>query len=264
MFRGKVAVVTGASSGFGYEIAKALASKGAVVLAVARREERLRGLVDELGGEPHGWFVCDISDLDQIRSLGEHVRQRHGHIDLLVNNAGISSSGPLPSADPERMEQVIRTNLIGPMWTTNLLLDLLKAAEPTNRLPVVVNVASMAGRLASPGTSDYNASKFGLVGFTEAAFHDLAAEGVRMMMVNPGLADTEGFPMPQVKANPVTRPLVMEAPRVAKATLRGIRDGSFEVRVQWWLHLVYWLYLLAGPFRRVAARAIRGQIRGDF
>ena len=260
----RVCVVTGASSGFGLETTKALAERGATVVAVARREEKLQEVVDELGGEPHTYQTCDVSDLESIRELVEKVSDSHDFIDVLVNNAGIPSAGPLKKASSEKMEQVIRTNLLGSIWCTKEMLPLLDAAPRTSRTPVVVNVASMAGRLPVPKSADYVASKFGLVGYTEAVWHDLEEFGIKAMMVNPGAADTEGFPMEQVRANPLTRWTVMDADRVANAVVRGIERGAYEVRVQWWLHLVYHASVVMGPMRRYAASLIRSQYKGEW
>lgn len=259
-WKGLICLVTGASSGFGREIAAALARRGATVIGVARREERLRSLVDELGGPPHSYLVGDLSDLSGVRSVAKAAAEQVSHLDVLVNNAGVPSSGLLRGASSEEIEQVIRTNLLGPIWCTKELLPLLEAAPRRNRTPVIVNVASMAGRIPSPRTADYTAAKFGLVGFTEAAWNELAALGIRAMMVNPGLSATEGFPMKEVLRNPVGKHLVMDSGRVALALVRGIERGSFEVKVQWWMHPLYIGSVLMGPFRRIAAGRVRQSV----
>lgn len=259
----KLCVITGASSGFGYETAKLLASLGATVCLVARREERLKEIVTELG-DGHFYVICDVGDLEAIRAVVGAVRERSDHIDVLINNAGISSAGNIIEATSEEMEKVIRINLLGSIWTTKEFLPLLDAAPRTARTPAVVNVASMAGRMAVPQSSDYTASKHGLVGFTESIWSDLDAKGIKALMVNPGPSHTEGFPMDEVMANPVTSWTVMGPDRVARALVRGIEQGSFEVRVQWWLHPVYFGYLAAGPLRRRMAALLRGQFKGEF
>lgn len=261
---GKVCVITGASSGFGRAAARRLAAKGAVMVAMARREERLRSLIEEIGGTPHSYVVCDVSDLSSVREAATEIGRRAGRVDILINNAGIASAGGVFEATSEEMEKVIRTNLLGTIWTTREMLTLLDAAERGARTPVVVNVASMAGRLPVPRSADYTASKFGVVGFTEAMSHDLVSSGIRTMMVLPGLADTEGFPMDRVKANPMASWTVMEADRVVAAMIRGIEAGSFEVRVQWWLTPLYHVSVAMGPLRRVVSGALRNQFRGRF
>ncbi len=261
---GRTALVTGASSGIGRAVALDLASRGARVFVAARREDCLKLLVEEMGGDPHQYVVCDVGDLRQVRDLAETVAEQADHLDVLVNNAGIRSAGPLTMATSEDMEQVIRTNLLGPMFCTRELLGLLQAAPSTSRLPVVANVASIAGRVAIPRSADYTASKFGLVGMTESLWHDLATSGIKVMMVNPGPVDTEGFPMAKVKAVPGLAWAVMEAPRVAKAIVRGIERGAFEVRVQWWFHPVYHAAVLAGSARLTVATRLGQRIPLDF
>lgn len=263
-WEGLVCVVTGASSGFGRAVAKELAAGGATVVVAARRRQLLEELVAEMGGPPHSFIPCDVSDLAQVRAMADALRQRAGHVDVLVNNAGIPSSGPIGIATSEEMERVIRINLLGAIYCTRELLPLLEAAPRRSRTPVIVNVASMAGRIPVPRSPDYTASKFGLVGFTESAWHDLSARGIRAMVVNPGMADTEGFPMTKVRANPLTAWAVMDSERVARALVRGIERGAFEVRVQWWLHPIYHLTVWAGPLRRFLSKLVRSQIRGNF
>lgn len=258
----KTVFITGASSGFGREIAKILVGKGARVVVSARRVEALRSLVHELGGGAHSSIACDVSDLSQVRAMAATLGETTDHIDVLINNAGIRSGGPLSRASSEAMEQVIRTNLLGPIWCTKELLPLLDAAPRSMRTPVVVNVASMAGRMALPRSGDYTASKFGLVGFTESLWHDLAALGIRVMMVNPGPAETEGFPMTGLKSGPLAW-TVMDAARVARATVRGIERAAFEVRVQWWLHPLYYASVLAGPTRRFLGALVGRRIPAD-
>ena len=261
---GATALITGASSGIGRALALELAGRGARVIVAARRETCLKLLVEEMGGDPHRAFVCDVGDLRQVRDLAEAVAEETDHLDVLVNNAGIRSAGPLSVATSEDMERVLRTNLLGPLFCTRELLHLLREAPRSGRLPAVVNIASIAGRVAIPRSADYTASKFGLVGMTESLWHDLAGSGIRVMMVNPGPVDTEGFPMAKVKAVRGLAWAVMEAPRVAGAIARGIERGSFEVRVQWWFHPVYHAAVLAGSTRVAVASWLGQRIPLDF
>jgi uncharacterized protein len=257
---GLTCVVTGASSGIGREACRQFAARGATVIAVARRRERLVALMDELGGSRHSFVVCDVSDLDQVRAMAAAVAERTDHVDLLLNNAGIRSSGPLTRSTSEGMEEVMRTNLFGAVWCTKELFTLIDAAPRGPRTPLVVNLASMAGRLPTPKASDYAASKFGVVGFTESLWHDVAPRGIRVMMVNPGLIQTEGFTMRKALGSKATAWAVMQPPRVVRALVRGVERGAFEVRVQWWMHALYHGAVTLGPTRRVIAGLVRKKV----
>lgn len=252
----KICVITGASSGFGRDLAIELAAKGATIVAVARREDRLKELLGDMKGSRHFYLLCDVTDLGQIRATASELKRRVGHVDVLINNAGIPSSGKLRSARSEQMEKVIKTNLLGPIWCTKEFLPLLENAPKTTRAPVVVNVASMAGRIAFPNSGDYAATKYGLIGFTESIWSELNSMGIRTLTVCPGLADTEGFPMTKLRANPLTGWAVMDPERVAKAAIAGIERGAHEVRVQWWMNPLYLCSVAVGPLRRWIASGV--------
>lgn len=254
-----VCLVTGASSGIGRETARAFARRGATLIVAARREERLISLVDELGGPPHTHIVCDVSDLEQVRAMRAKVAGQTGCLDVLFNNAGIPGAGLISQTAPQEVERLIRTNLLGPIWCIQELLPLLDRTPKTDHSPVIVNLASMAGRVPVPGAAAYTSSKFGLVGFTEALWGEMRARGIHVMAVNPGFVHTEGFPMDPLLSTPLLRWAVMDASRVAEAVCRGIERGRTEVRVQGWWNPVYHATVLLGPLRRRASCAVWGR-----
>ena len=245
---GKTALVTGASSGIGRAVALDLAKRGAQVVIAGRRRQALDETLSVNPGM--GAVTLDIESPAAIREFATRLEKEYPALNAVIHNAGImrpeNLTEPGYSADAEAM---ITTNLLGPMFCTRELLPLLQAAPATLRMPVVANVASIAGRVAIPRSADYTASKFGLVGMTESLWHDLTASDIKVMMVNPGPVDTEGFPMAKVKAVPGLAWTVMEPARVARAIVRGIERGTFEVRVQWWFHPVYHAAVLAGSAR---------------
>lgn len=245
-----VCLVTGASSGIGRATAKKIAERGGTVIAVARREERLVSLVEELGGAPHSYVVCDVGDLAQVRAMAKTVGERTDKLDALINNAGVPSQGSLRRSTPEDVERVVKINLLGPIWCTQELLPLINEAPRDQGGPMIVNVASMAGRIPVPGSGVYTATKFGLVGFSEAIWGEMKHKGIRVMVLEPGFVHTEGFPMDPLLANPVLRGIVMDADHVAEALCLGMERRNVEVRVQLWWHPVYFLTVLAGPLRR--------------
>ncbi|MCA1839779.1 MAG: SDR family NAD(P)-dependent oxidoreductase [Actinomycetota bacterium] len=251
-WRGLTCLFTGPTSGFGQEAIKLIASKGASLILVSRDEASLRDLVQELGGEPHTYIVADLTKLLEVRRMAEQVGLICDGLDILINAAGTGTSGSLLTTTSEKMQEVIATNLLGPMWCTRELLSSIDQAPRRHRTPVVVNVASMTGRLALLGASDYSASRYGLVGFTEASWKELLPKGIRTMVVNSGWI-LPGSPGDQ-KRPPATR-LVMEPARVARAMVKGIERGRLEVRVQWWWHVIYHAAVSFAPVARRFAKA---------
>ncbi len=255
-WEGLTCVITGASSGIGRAAAQAFAKRGATVIGVARREDKLASLMEELEGDSHSYVVCDVSDIQQVRSMARTVALRTPKVDILVNNAGIPGPGPITECSPEEVEQLFKVNLLAPIWCIQAIFPSIAQAPRESRTPVIVNVASMAGRIPVPSSSAYTASKFALVGFTESFWAEMHDKGVRVMTVNPAFVHTEGFPMDELLRNPLLRWTVMEPSRVAEAICRGIELGRTEVRVQGWWHAGYYLTLLLGPFRRRVSHAV--------
>ena len=249
-WEGLTCVVTGASSGIGRATAQAFAKRGATVVAVARREEKLDELVNELGGEPHSYIVCDLSQPEQIRAMAETLAARTPKVDVLFNNAGIPGPGMITESSFEQIEEFFKVNLLAPIWCIQALFPLMAHAPRDGHTPVIVNMASMAGRIPIPSSAPYTASKYAMVGFSEALWGEMHDKGIQVMAVCPGFVHTEGFPMDALLKDPFLRWTVMDASRVAEATCHGIESGSNEVRVQGWWNVGYYLTLLMGPLRR--------------
>ena len=190
MIRGKVCVVTGASSGIGEATVRALARSGAVVVLAARRADRLAAVAEEIeaAGGRASWRACDVTALEDIEALRGHVEQSHGRCDVLVNNAGVPGGGAFADLSLERIRLVTETNYLSVLTCTKVFLPMLLASRGH-----LVNVASLAGRYALPGASVYAASKHAVVAFSESCY-DLRARGVQVTAVCPGFVDTEGFP----------------------------------------------------------------------
>jgi uncharacterized protein len=189
---GTVAVVTGASSGIGWYTAGALAGRGATVVAAARREQRLRRLVDAI--QQHGGkataIACDVTSSDSVAALRDRVFEEHGRCDILVNNAGIPGGGPFAKLSLEQIERIVAVNYLGVLYCTHAFLP----GMLERRTGHVVNVASLAGRFALPGSSVYSSTKHAVVSFSEALHFEVLGHGVRVTAVNPGLVATEKFP----------------------------------------------------------------------
>jgi NAD(P)-dependent dehydrogenase (short-subunit alcohol dehydrogenase family) len=205
----QVAVVTGASSGIGAALARELAADGWLCVLLARREERLRALAHELDGE---YELCDVSDRAAVEDVAARVLERHPQVKLLVNNAGIPARATFLDGDPERIEQVMRTNYLGGVWCLRAFLPGLEAARPSD----VVNVVSVAGTVAFPPSGPYSASKHAQLAFSRATSASLRARGIRVHTVNPGFVETEGFPQRAVLRSPFFGRSVLGPERIAR------------------------------------------------
>src|SRR6185369_17355073 len=148
----QVALITGGSSGIGAEVARLLTADGWRCVLVARGEERLRVLAEELGAEAE---VCDVGDRTAVDALAARVAERHPRLKLLVNNAGIPGKADFVTGDPERIENVMRINYFGGIWCLRAFLSALQAGAPAD----VVNVVSVAGTVVLPQSGPYGASK---------------------------------------------------------------------------------------------------------
>ncbi|MBX9446388.1 SDR family NAD(P)-dependent oxidoreductase [Dickeya chrysanthemi] len=192
---GTAALVTGASSGIGHATALVLAAQGASVALVARRQERLEALVrqiEEVGGTAFA-IPADITDRGQAEAAVQQVIDRFGHLDILVNNAGLMLLGPIVGADPDEWERMIAINQKGLLYMTHAALPhLLEAAENgLRRVADIVNISSIAGRVAWANYGVYNMTKFGVNGFTESLRQEITKKHVRVGVLEPGGVDTE-------------------------------------------------------------------------
>jgi len=192
---GAVALVTGASSGIGEATARRLAEDGAAVVLVARRRDRLEALatqIEESGGTALV-AEADITDRTQAEAAVQLAVERFGRLDILVNNAGLMLLGPVVDADPDEWDRMIAVNTQGLLYTTHAALPyLLKAAEDGPRqVADIINISSIAGRVASNGFGVYNLTKFGVNGFTESLRQEVTKRHVRVGVLEPGGLTTE-------------------------------------------------------------------------
>jgi NADP-dependent 3-hydroxy acid dehydrogenase YdfG len=194
---GTTAVVTGASSGIGEATAYALAARGASVVAIARRADRLDALTGQItvaGGTALA-LPADVTDADAVREAIDTAAGAfgHGRIDILVNNAGIMLLGPAATASLEDWRRMVELNLTALLAATHAALPhLLRAAESGPReVADLVNVSSIAGRVARLGSNVYNATKFGVGAFSESLRQEFATRHLRVSLIEPGAVDTE-------------------------------------------------------------------------
>lgn len=192
---GTVALVTGASSGIGEATARMLAGQGAGVALVARRKDRLDDLAASL--EADGGRVlaieADVTDRAQAEGAVERAVAELGRLDTVVNNAGVMLLGPAVDAPLEEWDRMVAVNLQGLLYVTHAALpNLLAAAEqPPRQVADLVNVSSVAGRVARAGSGVYNATKWGVGAFSESLRQEVTGRYVRVSLVEPGAVDTE-------------------------------------------------------------------------
>jgi NAD(P)-dependent dehydrogenase (short-subunit alcohol dehydrogenase family) len=194
-----VALVTGGSRGIGRAIVDALAREGWRVFFCSQSSESLSTALDELTqtfpGQTHG-RICDVGQQSEVDELVAWVASEAGRIDCLVNNAGIGKFGPVDEITGEAWRQLIRTNLNGSFYATRAVAPWMKSQGSG----WIINIASLAGKNPFAGGSAYNASKFGMVGLSEASMLDLRPFGIRVAAILPGSVRTE-FSHPQPGAS---------------------------------------------------------------
>ena len=182
---GKVAFVTGGGQGLGAAICRALAAAGAQVVVADLRLERARALATELGGACSA-AQADVGDEAEVRRALEDAAQRHGSLDILINNAGIDFTLPVEELSAEQWDAVIRTNLRGPFLASKHAAAIMRRQGKAPCKGHIVNVASTAAKRAWPNASAYHASKWGLLGFSHALHAELRPEGIKVSAVVAG------------------------------------------------------------------------------
>lgn len=226
---GARAIVTGASSGIGRETALELARHGVGLVIVARREDRLQEVTDQIaavGGTVEA-VVGDVTDRAVRQRAIDAAREKLGGLDVLVNNAGIGAMGLFVDADPERVRRLMEVNFFATVEMIRLSLPLL---QQSNR-SIVVNVSSILGHRGVPYSSEYAASKFAVQGFSESIRAEFTRLGIDVLVVSPGTTETEFFDRVIERTEdpkwPEHRPV--SAAEVARQMVRAIRKGKHEI-----------------------------------
>ena len=181
---GRVAVITGASSGIGEATARALAADGHRLALLARRADRVEKLAEELDNGALA-IEADVTDRDSIVAAAKRVQSELGGADILINNAGVMLLAPFSSEQKTEIRRMVETNLLGAITTTEVFLDQLRDGGGD-----LVNISSVAGRTARPGNAVYAATKWGLGGWSESLRQELRPE-IRVMVIEPGAVATE-------------------------------------------------------------------------
>ena len=227
---GRIAVVTGASSGIGEATARELARRGWRCVLLARRADRLAALAEESGGE---WEACDVRDRAQVEEVGARVLERHPTVALLVNNAGVPGRGTFASTSAETVERVTETNYLGGVWCTRTFLPGLRAAAAASGAAHVVNVVSVAGTIAFAPAGPYAAAKHAQLAFSRSLDATLRPEGIKVHTILPGFVETEGFTPRSNLRSSLMRRFVIDADDVARAIVKAVEKGKREVTIPW-------------------------------
>jgi hypothetical protein len=225
----RIAVVTGASSGIGEATARLLAERGWRCVLVARREDRLRALAEEIGGEVE---LCDVADREAVDALAARVLERHPRVHLLLNNAGMPARGTFLAVELDLVRRVMEVNYLGGVWCTRAFMPGLRAAAASGGAHVV-NMVSVAGTAAFAPAGAYAASKHAQLAFSRSLAASLRGSGVQVHAVLPGFVETEGFPQKGVLASRLLGRFVIQPPRVAEAVVQAVEKGKAEVTVPW-------------------------------
>jgi short-subunit dehydrogenase len=216
---------------------------------LARREDRLRALAAEVGGE---YEVCDVGRREDVQRVAGKVSERHPQLQLLVNNAGIPGRAGFTAIDEERLEALLRVNYLGGVWCLRAFLPALEAAGRAD----VVNIVSVAGTVAFAPAGPYSASKHAQLAFSRATTGELRPRGIHVHTVNPGFVETEGFPQATVLRSALMRRLVVDSEHVARHVVRVIERDKRETFVPRWYRLAAVAQALApGMVARLASRS---------
>jgi len=227
-------LITGASRGMGAALARELAPHGPHLLLVARSQQPLEELADELrklGAASAQAWVADVADAQSREAVVQHLRQEWGSFDLLVNNAGISAHGRFANNTEQTLRQIMEVNFFAAAELTRLAIPLLHEGHE----PMVINLGSILGHRGIPHNSEYCASKFALRGWSEALRPELGREGIALLLVSPGTTDTEFFdhlvsqegPLPWGKSKGIS------PEQVARQIVRGIERNQREIFPNW-------------------------------
>jgi len=238
-FKNKVVVITGASSGIGEASAEQFAKKGANLVLVARRKEKLEQVEKKLAKYSIKTLiqVCDVSDKEQVKQMSEKVIETFSKIDILVNNAGFVIYGKIKELSIEDIESQMKTNYFGTIYCTKLFLPYLLKQNSGH----IVNVASVGGSFSVPGITSYCATKFAMLGFSEGLHHELHGTNVGITAVSPIMVRTRLFDHSSFKKfTKHATGISLSSETVANAIIKAANSSRSEIVVPSVVRIAIW------------------------
>jgi uncharacterized protein len=258
-FADQVIVITGASGGIGKRLAMEMASRGALVIGCGRSIPRLKETLKEVRRvSPRSTMIgCDVSDAEQVRGMMNKIVADYGHIDILINNAGVGMRKPFIDTSIETVEQIVRTNYLGAIFCVHEALPSMIARKSGH----IVNISSVAGKIGTLNMAAYCGSKFALNGWSESLYHELKPLGVRVSVICPGPVQTDfSHDLPDIE--PKSPPgLIVTAEAVCREVIKAIEKERFEVIMPRSLALLCAVQRLApNLFRALVQRRFRSYV----
>lgn len=228
-FKNKVILITGASSGIGKQTAIEFAKKGANLVLLARRKDKLELVAKELEKFHTTILVCqcDVSNKDQVKEMSKTVLEKFDTIDILVNNAGFAIYGTVTSLSIEEIESQMETNYFGMIYCIKNFLPSMIEKKSGH----IVNVASVAASFGLPGIASYCASKFAMLGFSEGLKHELKDTGIGITVVSPIMVRTDFFDHPSFEKMPKYSSTSLNSKTVANTIIKAANSPRLEIIV---------------------------------
>jgi short-subunit dehydrogenase len=228
LFYNKIIVITGASSGIGAWMAQELSRLGAIVILIARSEQKLQQTAALMQGK-HEWMVTDITSTEQVFEAARQIILTYGKIDILINNAGFGVFENFSEANLETMEQMMDVNYMGTVRFTKAVMPYMLEAKSGH----IVNIASLAGKIGTAKSSGYCASKHAVLGFTNSLRQELKGSGIVITAVNPGPIDTPFFDLADPTGNYSSKmkAYMLSPEQVGQAVIRAIIKRKMEINL---------------------------------
>ena len=238
-FKNKIVLITGASSGIGKQTALEFAKKGANLILVARRKDKLELVAKELEKFHTTILVCscDVSNKDQVKEMSKIVLEKFDTVDILVNNAGFAIFGPVSDLSIDEIESQMETNYFGMIYCIKNFLPTMLNKKSGH----IVNVASVAASFGLPGIASYCASKFAMLGFSEGLKHELKDTGIGITVVSPIMVRTNFFDHPSFEKMPKYSPTSLSSKTVANAILKASNSPRLEIIVPSVVRSAVWI-----------------------